>query len=100
MSERVEQLTDEVRKLCDKQDEHEREKEKMREELQKTKDEYRKSKNEMWNTIEQLQEENDSLHQYGRRETLVIHNVLQKVNEDTTQVALQFLWLYIFIFLS
>ena len=92
MCERVEQLTDEVKKLSQKQYDHEREKEKMREEFQKTKDECRKEKNELWNTVEELREENDSLHQYGRRETLIIHNVPQKANEDTTQVALQFLW--------
>ena len=42
-------------------------------------------------SVEELREENDSLQQYGRRETLVIHNVPKYDDENTLQVALSFI---------
>ncbi len=48
-------------------------------------------RNEILESVEELREENDSLQQYGRRETLVIHNVPKKEKEDTLQVALTFI---------
>ena len=92
LNENVKKLTEEVKALKEREQKNEKDKEEMKRAFKEKQKVNEEEKGQLWSEIEILKEENDSLHQYGRRETLVLHNVPMKENENTMQVALSFIW--------
>ena len=83
LNEKVKKLTEEVKALKEREQKNEKDKEEIKRAFMEKQKVNEEEKGQLWSEIEILKEENDSLHQYGRRETLVIHNFPMKGNEDT-----------------